>query len=298
VDIEKVNYTLEKAILNFQDGEIESLLERMTFNVPTPMQMYKKYGMAGVSDPRVMFSEYQRIHDELYGAMKKDPADIRKLELPQWYKNYMKELRKKLKSGNVKGDWFRRVKEKLTDAQKKEIASGSPQGRRILQNLGFDASYYGGKEMQDVLISKFKKDLQASQVSQDKFAVASGITSYNVPGPTKKGMPRKRRGLKWKKKTIIIPLFPGTDRATEEKVKAFVLGSWAVHSSIGGARGPVITHIPTGKAIAYARSFPVAKAGVKEMLMANPQLFNLPTEADVLKHVKLLAKWSRDIRQR
>ena len=44
MDIEKVNYVLERAIIGLQVEEIEALYEK--FKVPTPQQMHKKTGMA------------------------------------------------------------------------------------------------------------------------------------------------------------------------------------------------------------------------------------------------------------
>jgi len=93
---------------------------------------------------------------------------------------------------------------------------------------------------------------------------------------------------RWKHKTITIP-------ARDNKTltfKAWVLGSWAVH----GRPPAAITHIPTGKMVAMGGTQAETKVAVEEMVDTDPVLLDLPTEAGVMKHIRLLAKWSHKIR--
>jgi hypothetical protein len=51
MNIERVNYVLERAILELQDDEIENLLEKAAFKVMSPAQMSKKHGMILPDEP-------------------------------------------------------------------------------------------------------------------------------------------------------------------------------------------------------------------------------------------------------
>lgn len=97
---------------------------------------------------------------------------------------------------------------------------------------------------------------------------------------------------RWKHETVTIP-----GRKGPITFKAWVLGSWAVH----GRPPAAVTHLPSGKMMSQGSgerggTQAETKAAVEEMVTTDPILLNLPTEADVLKHLPLVAKWSHKIR--
>jgi len=79
-----------------------------------------------------------------------------------------------------------------------------------------------------------------------------------------------QEAVAWKRQTITIPLHDGGER----KMKASVLGAWAVHKGL--SFGWSITHALSG-ALLVSRlgTMKQAKAGVAKMVKTTPDLLNL-----------------------
>lgn len=92
----------------------------------------------------------------------------------------------------------------------------------------------------------------------------------------------------WKRQTITIPLRGGEER----KVKASVLGVWAVSK---GVNGWSVTHVPSGALLAsWVDTMKQAKAGVAEMIKTTPNLLNMK-QSEVHARYDELQKWTKRI---
>jgi hypothetical protein len=132
--------------------------------------------------------------------------------------------------------------------------------------------------------------MQAAEVQALAEAMASGMTSYNVPppgmmgggyrppkpgvlGPKPKQIRRPRLRKKWAKMPIEIAF--GPKGLNVKTVEAWVKGVWAVHKN---PRGPGwhLTHVPTGMA-AYPNidSEKTAKSIVDAFLARSPSAFGM-----------------------
>jgi len=287
MDIGRVNYVLEKAILGFQRTELDALWEA-AFKVPTPQQMHKKYGMAlGITADEAM-KPVENALDSL------NPYSPGKLTDPNRTPN----------RGKIRGalDALVRDTSKMSPGERKDVLSNIRHWLKIARAHAkrIELARHKKNEIdyQDTLDARAIRDM----IDQARAIIAKQrgggfMKPARVAEPKPKPKPKKATTTefpvsvpkKWTKGLVNVYTTKGVEQRS-----GVIKGVWGIHRKITG-KGWTITHNPSGMAAKHLKKQSVAKAFVDALIREEPELFDMKDKNKIAKYGSLFRRLAGEL---